>query len=56
MRLPKQIWDTKVNRFLFDGDGRFGDHIHRKDKKMIRKIKRNIIKKETFKEIKEADL
>ena len=55
MKLPKQIWQNKINTFLFNGDGRYGDHVKRKDKKLIRKIKRNIIKNETKKEIKGDD-
>lgn len=51
MKLPKQSWQNKVNVYLFNGDGRYGDHIQRKDKKLIRKIKRNIIKQNTYKEI-----
>lgn len=52
MKLVRQVWQTKTNQYLFNGDGRYGDHVHRKDKKLVRKIKRNIIKKETNKEIK----
>lgn len=52
MKLIRQIWQTKVNTYLFNGDGRYGDHIRRRDKKLIRKIKRNIIKQDTIKELK----
>ena len=51
MKLPRQSWQNKVNIYLFNGDGIYGDHIKRKDKKLIRKIKRNIIKQNTYKEI-----
>lgn len=51
MKIPKQIWQNKVNVYLFNGDGQYKDHVHRKDKKMIRKIKRKIIKEDTNKEI-----
>ena len=30
MKLPKQSWQNKVNVYLFNGDGRYGDHIQRK--------------------------
>ena len=51
MKIPKQIWQNKVNVYLFNEDGQYKDHVHRKDKKMIRKIKRKIIKEDTNKEI-----
>ena len=51
MKLPKQGWQNKVNVYLFNGDGIYCDHIKRKDKKLIRKIKRNIVKQNTYKEI-----
>ena len=51
MKIPKQIWQNKVNVYLFNGDGKYKDNVHRKDKKMIRKIKRKIIKEDTNKEI-----
>ena len=56
MKLPKQIWQNKVNIYLFNGDGRYKDHIQRKDKKLIRKIKRNIIKEDTRKELREYEI
>ena len=51
MKIPKQIWQNKVNVYLFNEDGKYKDNVHRKDKKMIRKIKRKIIKEDTNKEI-----
>lgn len=51
MKLPKQIWETKVNWYNFHMDGIKPNSIKRKDKKLIRKIKRNIIKQNTKNEI-----
>lgn len=51
MKLPKQIWETKVNWYNFHMDGIKPNSIKRKDKKLIRKIKRNIIKQDTKNEI-----
>ena len=56
MKLPKQIWQNKVNIYLFNDDGKYKDHIQRKDKKLIRKIKRNIIKQNTKEVLKEYEM
>lgn len=51
----KDIWESKFATSInLTGDCRFKTP-HRKDKKLVRKIKRNIIKKETREEIKEYE-
>ena len=52
MKLPRQIWQKKINTYLITEDGRFPEHVSRKDKKLVRRIKRSIVKEATKKEIK----
>ena len=56
MKLPRQIWQKKINTYLITEDGRFPEHVSRKYKKLVRKIKRSIVKEATKKEIKENEL
>ena len=48
-QLPKDIWQEKCY-FLLNGDGRYKTP-HRKDKKLVRKIKRNMYKQMMKKEL-----
>ena len=56
MKLPRQIWQKKINTYLITEDGRFSEHVSRKDKKLVRRIKRSIIKEVTKKEIQNNEL
>ena len=56
MKLPRQIWSKKISVWLITGDGRFPEHVSRKNKKLVRRIKRTIIKEATKKKIKENEL
>lgn len=55
MKLPRQVWSKKISVWLINGDGRFPEHVSRKDKKLVRKIKRSIVKENTKKEIQDNE-